>query len=156
MTQEEDVLSGVLAGLPEMPAPPAMPTPPGIKNTIQFPALLPGMPMPPALPILMLPGMEKIPAPPGVKILDEKGMAIIVGAELPKLPTPPVPPGLPAAIPVPEALPKEKLGEEEIAALLAAKEPGIPTELEAEVLERGDGMVLTTDEEWLREEELEL
>lgn len=150
---EKDVLSEVLGAMPVMPTPPAIPMMmPGIKNKIQFPALLPGMPVPPAIPAL--PGMEKIPAPPGVKVLDEKGEAIMVGPELPKIPTPPGMPAIPG-MPVPEELPKEKLGEEEVAALLEAKEPGIPSELEAEILERGDGVVLAA-EGGLPEEELEL
>ena len=147
---EKDVLSNVLGAMPEMPIMPEIPMiVPGIKNKIQFPALLPGMPVPPALPAL--PGMEKIPAPPGVKIIDEKGVAIMVGPELPKMPGMPAMPGLP----VPEELPKEKLGEEEIAALLEAKEPGMPSELETEILERGNGVVLAADG-GLPEEELEL
>lgn len=147
---EKDVLSNVLGAMPEMPTMPEIPMiVPGIKNKIQFPALLPGMPAPPAIPAL--PGMEKIPAPPGVKVVDEKGEAIMVGPELPKMPGMPAMPGLP----VPEELPKEKLGEEEIAALLEAKEPGMPSDLEAEILERGNGVVLAANG-GLPEEELEL
>ena len=113
--KSEDVLTETLAAIPKLP------TPPGA-NMIQFPALLPGMPAPPAIPAL--PGMEKVPPPPGVKIVDATGKVVIAGPEISK--AIPKPPELPQELPevaeiqseVSSAVPKEKLGEEEVENLL--------------------------------------